>query len=1120
MYARRWSSVVELPVTSKHTCRCSLLQGQSLGTYYDESQVDDLESLDSCTYSTSSDELTISTVFEEKADNFVMAALFCASEEGNVDGLKELSEMANNIDLNTANKHGETAVHMAASGGHVDVIKFLQAKGVDVNVKDKQGDSAVYWAARQGQLDVIKYLEEAGVPLDLKNKSGETALHVASRYGHAHIVDYLCSCQVAINLQDTLGETSLHSAAWHGFAHIVRTLCSAGALLDIQNKEGETALHCASVRGNLPCVKILLEYGAPLNHMDKRGSTALNMACHRHHTPIALMLLNAGCEMDIIEKETGETPLHTASREGLTSIVQIMCAYGCKVDTISQDGLTPLHMASKAGHIDIVRCLLLAGANADIPNKDGVTAEIMAFAQGFSAIGELLGKVHGEKAAVYINQLVPQPHPISRIKLKMLGSTGVGKSILVETLKYGYFGSFFRRSRLGSNSGSTRIKSRGKLSRQFSLPTPLCYSVGNPVYTKGVEIQQVYLSGVGDLSIWDFSGYEPYYMVYDHFLGDTNCIHMVVFSLQDSYDEQMAQVIFWLNFLKARVPPDLPIGHCGRLPNTPKVLLVATHADKAGCHRNKESIYFSPEGNTILAKVKQMFQYDLDIEDKLFVLDATVAATTEIKVLKLHLAEVKKKIVSSLPKSSGFLDAVICSLPTWRKASSAFPVLSWQQFMEYTRMKVNPLAAEENLKQISEQLQLMGEIVYLESEFVQDLVVFDPKWLCSDVIGHLVSHDKIVQTRVTGCFSVDEFQLIYSDTDAVDLLQVLEALELCTPCDNDGDIEYEFPCLNFVETLNGLWQRDLKRYANGVYGGVRIHTSFQTGAQLKYLFPRIQVYLRRNIAAQESDEPDDSDLYQWHHGTKYCCGDLEGMIDMDKHEQYLEVKVRGTEDSRKQLFYFLEDLVTIVEQVVENVCPGICTERYTLSPSQLKEHSKIVRSYSPTEILRMQLEDRHSIVLSGEQQEEFVDIVCMGSQDILDSIILGVDLDVSHLTLHTRRLLCYLLDPSEPMGRDWCLLAVTLGLSDALPTLDSENCYQVSQTDRVLEEWSKQHNANVRQLLLKLKEFNRIDAMEALLRTGIPFKVPTFEDQSTEESTSAVPQVTNASTNTLSNLSR
>ncbi|KAH9498349.1 hypothetical protein Btru_006645 [Bulinus truncatus] len=78
-------------------------------------------------------------VWLDKAENFVMAALFCASEEGNVDGLKELSEMAANIDFNTANKHGETAVHMAASGGHVDVLKFLLSKGVDISTRDKDG---------------------------------------------------------------------------------------------------------------------------------------------------------------------------------------------------------------------------------------------------------------------------------------------------------------------------------------------------------------------------------------------------------------------------------------------------------------------------------------------------------------------------------------------------------------------------------------------------------------------------------------------------------------------------------------------------------------------------------------------------------------------------------------------------------------------------------------------------------------------------------------------------------------------------------------------------------------------------------------------------------------------
>lgn len=64
------------------------------------------------------------------------------------------------------------------------------------------------------------------------------------------------------------------------------------------------------------------------------------------------------------------------------------------------------------------------------------------------------------------------------------------------------------------------------------------------------------------------------------------------------------------------------------------------------------------------------------------------------------------------------------------------------------------------------------------------------------------------------------------------------------------------------------------------------------------------------------------------------------------------------------------------------MCPGLCTERYTLSPSQLRQHGKIVRSYSPTELLRMQLENRSSVVLSGTTTEYFLDIACMGSEEV------------------------------------------------------------------------------------------------------------------------------------------
>ena len=59
--------------------------------------------------------------------------------------------------------------------------------------------------------------------------------------------------------------------------------------------------------------------------------------------------------------------------------------------------------------------------------------------------------------------------------------------------------------------------------------------------------------------MWDFGGYEPYFMTFDHFIGDPNCIHLVAFSLTEPESIQLAQVTFWLDYLKSRIPPFEPV---------------------------------------------------------------------------------------------------------------------------------------------------------------------------------------------------------------------------------------------------------------------------------------------------------------------------------------------------------------------------------------------------------------------------------------------------------------------------------------------------------------------------------------------------------------------------------
>ena len=60
-------------------------------------------------------------------------------------------------------------------------------------------------------------------------------------------------------------------------------------------------------------------------------------------------------------------------------------------------------------------------------------------------------------------------------------------------------------------------------------------------------------------------------------------------------------------------------------------------------------------------------------------------------------------------------------------------------------------------------------------------------------------------------------------------------------------------------------------------------------------------------------------------------------------------------------------------------------------------------------------------------------------------------------------MLCQLLDPVDPMGRDWCLLAVRLEMADKVPKLDAgtEIAKLSSQTARILDEWERNTSSTI-----------------------------------------------------------
>ena len=78
---------------------------------------------------------------------------------------------------------GWTALHLAAMGGHLEVVKyFLEKGGAEVNVKDNCGSTALHLAAWNGHLEVLKYLlEKGGAEANVKpnfRRKGKTEKHI------------------------------------------------------------------------------------------------------------------------------------------------------------------------------------------------------------------------------------------------------------------------------------------------------------------------------------------------------------------------------------------------------------------------------------------------------------------------------------------------------------------------------------------------------------------------------------------------------------------------------------------------------------------------------------------------------------------------------------------------------------------------------------------------------------------------------------------------------------------------------------------------------------------------------------------------------------------------------
>lgn len=129
-------------------------------------------------------------------------------------------------------------MHLAAGGGHVEVIRTLLSFGADKEAKTKMGRTPLHVAVLQGRLEAVEILIAIGADINATDKEFSTPLHYASEHGFINIIEELLSAGPKVTAKNHAGLTAidvaLNSETWKVFQHWnlanEKMLCSFGRI--------------------------------------------------------------------------------------------------------------------------------------------------------------------------------------------------------------------------------------------------------------------------------------------------------------------------------------------------------------------------------------------------------------------------------------------------------------------------------------------------------------------------------------------------------------------------------------------------------------------------------------------------------------------------------------------------------------------------------------------------------------------------------------------------------------------------------------------------------------------------------------------------------------------------
>ncbi|CAB0044933.1 unnamed protein product [Trichogramma brassicae] len=341
-------------------------------------------------------------VYANVFDKFGRTPLHLALARGHKNVVETLLRYG--ADLNLANAQGLTPIRYMCNSNYHDFLANVLLEistnkyaTTPIDTLDKYGNTALHVALIHNQMKVAEMLIRNGANPNLANEEGLTPLHaICQRKQDDNLINlfYMTNnnlCQrVYANVFDKFGRTPLHLALARGHKNVVETLLRYGADLNLANAQGLTPIRymCNSNYHDF-LANVLLEISTdkyvtiPIDTLDKYGNTALHVALIHNQMKVAEMLIRNGADPHLVNEE-GLTPLHIVSKreDDDGSFMREFCLIcdnfdePLQLDMEDKLGNTSLHLALQYARLGVkskAELLVRLGADPNMANKDAVT---------------------------------------------------------------------------------------------------------------------------------------------------------------------------------------------------------------------------------------------------------------------------------------------------------------------------------------------------------------------------------------------------------------------------------------------------------------------------------------------------------------------------------------------------------------------------------------------------------------------------------------------------------------------------------------------------------------------------------------------------------------------------